>query len=987
MDPFTALGLAGNVLQFIEFTSMVINQVGEIRQHGNPASVVELDTVTRDFDVLARKLAAATTVGEPSCLSQDDQAIVDMSRDCASLATQLSASVSKVNGQPGQSTWRTLRQALRTIWTEKEMSALARRLSMIREQLQFRMTFMMKQNVDHLAATEGDRISDMKASETAILDSIADHSGITTARIYDTTIDLRSIMESSEARAAHRHEETISMIKQYRASPASFSRMPQNLLVLPELELHSPTTQYAAAIRSSLPFILRYERMLYRKEDIEEAHQDTYRWVLSNNWQVGREWSNFLKWLEEGEGCYWFNGKAGSGKSTLMKYIIESVGTERALHKWAGGHRRLIVASSYLWRAGTSHMQKNLTGLFRKLLLDVLNQCPELTETLFPEWTSAALKKVQAALRTIQQDPTEQTEKELAKFRYHFASFFDEPTTIDVRKAFKSLLNLETSDTRLCLFIDGLDELEGNIDDLLQLLMSKKMSSWVKIAVSSRPIPECEDALRHCPKLRLQDLTTADMHEYVAHKLDTHPRAKLIEASAMSELKRSIVEKSSGVFLWTVLVVKSLEDGMRNSDTIKTLMRRLDKYPSELDDLYEHMLQRMNPFYREQASQLLQIVMRANSRGDTLSSIELYWANVADPSTAITAPVHKFTSEEVEFYRDVIERRLRSRCCGLLEIDKRHHIAFLHRTVLDFLQQPEVWRRIVALNIDSRFDANESLLSSALYMIKGCSPFVREASASFYVGPRCEELLRHDDKSQFAALKKCLVYCRLAESSTGRAQEEYLESLDRTMRQYWDTTYNTGQAAETFVQQAGVANLRERSWTQDINPDLSDLLAVAVVFGMTLYVERFLAANQGIIAGVWGTDLLILALKEIVPELAIVKERFDGEDKEARLDRYLTVLRLLLEAGADPHSYRGFKSSPWDYALYLGPGMERGPRQRLESVFEENDLRQGGLEAQKPRSTDTQQDCPEPQKICSNGTVKPREKERSWLSRLLYGWA
>ena len=64
-------------------------------------------------------------------------------------------------------------------------------------------------------------------------------------------------------------------------------------------------------------------------------------------------------------------------------------------------------------------------------------------------------------------------------------------------------------------------------------------------------------------------------------------------------LKQYIVEKSSGVFLWTVLVVRSLMTGLRNHDTVEELRKRLDLLPPELDQLYRHMIKSMHPLFTE----------------------------------------------------------------------------------------------------------------------------------------------------------------------------------------------------------------------------------------------------------------------------------------------------------------------------------------------------------------------------------------------------
>ena len=68
-----------------------------------------------------------------------------------------------------------------------------------------------------------------------------------------------------------------------------------------------------------------------------------------------------------------------------------------------------------------------------------------------------------------------------------------------------------------------------------------------------------------------------------------------------------MVTKASGVFLWVVLVVRSLLRGLRNRDTIKDLRKRLEELPFGLAALYTHMLGHVEPLYKEQSSRAFQI--------------------------------------------------------------------------------------------------------------------------------------------------------------------------------------------------------------------------------------------------------------------------------------------------------------------------------------------------------------------------------------------
>jgi hypothetical protein len=74
-------------------------------------------------------------------------------------------------------------------------------------------------------------------------------------------------------------------------------------------------------IRDEILESLRYDAINLRYEAVPEAHEQTFAWILQpNHGETESEWSDFAQWLQEGEGIFWINGKAGSGKSTLMKY-------------------------------------------------------------------------------------------------------------------------------------------------------------------------------------------------------------------------------------------------------------------------------------------------------------------------------------------------------------------------------------------------------------------------------------------------------------------------------------------------------------------------------------------------------------------------------------------------------------------------------------------------------------------------------------------
>ncbi|KAG4429835.1 hypothetical protein IFR05_014686 [Cadophora sp. M221] len=105
-----------------------------------------------------------------------------------------------------------------------------------------------------------------------------------------------------------------------------------------------------------------------RYEEISEAHAQTFKWILRESESHTRTWSNFSNWLQNGTGIYWVNGKAGSGKSTLMRYIVDHQETRRLLKFWSG-NVDLDTATFFFCNNGSAE-QRSYIGLLKLLLYE-----------------------------------------------------------------------------------------------------------------------------------------------------------------------------------------------------------------------------------------------------------------------------------------------------------------------------------------------------------------------------------------------------------------------------------------------------------------------------------------------------------------------------------------------------------------------------------------------------------------------------------------
>ncbi|KAL9115631.1 MAG: hypothetical protein Q9187_007214, partial [Circinaria calcarea] len=381
-------------------------------------------------------------------------------------------------------------------------------------------------------------------------------------------------------------------------------------------------------------------------------------------------------------------GKAGSGKSTLMRYLYDDQRTKNYLRNWANPSK-LVIASCFFWNPGTP-MQRSLTGLLLSLLYELLSQCPEWMRAVFPwRWQSYELGIL---------DPGPYTNTELLD-------------------AFRKLVHEAAASSKVCFFIDGLDEFEGDDTartEIVDLFKEISDSPDVKVCVSSRPWLIFEDSFAHCSKLLLQELTYQDIERYVHSELVKDVRfSKLKEedASGCSRLVEEIVNKAAGVFLWVYLVVRSLLQGLQNEDGIQDLQRRLRLIPADLEEYFKHMMSTLDPFYLEQAKQLFDVAMTAQEH--PLSLLTYSFVLEPDPDFAIKAKVRMYERAEIDDRHQSMERRLNSRCKDLLEVynaDREplffsRSVDFLHRTVRDFLQTRAVQDMLNEYTSDS-FDAN-----------------------------------------------------------------------------------------------------------------------------------------------------------------------------------------------------------------------------------------------------------------------------------------
>jgi hypothetical protein len=113
-----------------------------------------------------------------------------------------------------------------------------------------------------------------------------------------------------------------------------------------------------------------------RLDDITQAYKKNFRWIFDGihveDDNLEAQKSNFVEWLKDRNGIYWINETAGSGMSTLMRYLYHHTDTRKSLQSWSRA-QQLHIGGFFFWNSGTTD-QRSQSGLFRSLLHEILNQ-------------------------------------------------------------------------------------------------------------------------------------------------------------------------------------------------------------------------------------------------------------------------------------------------------------------------------------------------------------------------------------------------------------------------------------------------------------------------------------------------------------------------------------------------------------------------------------------------------------------------------------
>jgi energy-coupling factor transporter ATP-binding protein EcfA2 len=351
-------------------------------------------------------------------------------------------------------------------------------------------------------------------------------------------------------------------------------------------------------IENSIPDDLRtslIERLYFAKIDerlthLTPAQGSTCRWFLDTPQYT--LWRDITQQADHG-GFLWIKGNPGTGKSTLMKFLFE-----QAMEETRNDPSQITLSFFFLAR-GTAE-EKSTTGLYRSVLHQLFKGAIDLQDSLecltldgargihLSGWHQEALKKIlRRAVQdlgsrslTIFVDALDECEDNQAR---DMVFFFEELCDLAQQKQVQ---------LRMCFFsrqyLEGNGYCRAQIYHLRSPSLIADNAGFLGICFASRHYPHIE--IERGIELTLEDEQghAEDIKKYIKAKLRlSNKKAKLAQS-----LHAELLERSSLIFLWVVLVVDILNSESPRNPNIDKMRKHLKTIPPKLADLFEMILTR-----------------------------------------------------------------------------------------------------------------------------------------------------------------------------------------------------------------------------------------------------------------------------------------------------------------------------------------------------------------------------------------------------------
>ena len=412
----------------------------------------------------------------------------------------------------------------------------------------------------------------------------------------------------------------------------------------------------------------------FRIHDVRKAHKATFDWLFNPDVVPYSDWLGHG--TEKDQPFFWIQGKPGSGKSTLMKFAMRDPRTLALLGDTSDNAPSWTLVAFFFHDRGSS-IQKSLQGLLRQVVDSTLRQLPQLMPHAFAVY--------QDLIKSQRKTPPD----------WYFEA---------LRNVMERIMEQRKTRVKLLLFLDALDEHEGDNDLLLQLLRewTQNVDGYyvtLKICLASRSWPVFTQHFEMGPNFAIDDFTKDDIRIYTESRLSfSHGGlAPRLKTESLDFLVEKIMTKARGVFIWVRLVADRLAENIRDGTPFNLLSRIIAETPEELQELYDDTLRRINLQYANETHVMFQMVLCSVAPIPLETLVEATVMSLNRYLDGHSRLGSESSSDSLAFPQAL--RWLISRSGGLLEVNTEadfdrkgepdtptQYVQFLHQTSKEYIQ-------------------------------------------------------------------------------------------------------------------------------------------------------------------------------------------------------------------------------------------------------------------------------------------------------------
>jgi hypothetical protein len=531
MDPVMALSFAANIVALTETSIRILFLLKQVHERGsfegNDAVKEWAETVSKDVELLQKGLSAR----RPTTLSPLEKRVLQLAQSIRDTSDELTRLLSKIAYHKDQAGKKesALKQVVRTWLKRGQIESLELKLKKARDDMNSGMLSHIYERFGKAEVLFSVAFTQLTQGQQSIIKEIITNRGKLVKKVQHS-IKQSETKISQQIRDSDQQTEKV-------VSQAEHNLSAQ----LHQMQISDHASKRLSYLLNSLRFESINERQNYVQQRVGN-YDTTFAWIFDRT-----KGHVFAEWLASEDTLFWISGKPGSGKSSLVNFILDQLQSGSAgwpaVREWAGA-ALVQVSSFFFYRPAPDALQKTLCGMWRSLCFQILNEDRDLALAVLDD---------EVAPESVRRHLERGIDSQLSWL------------TKDLQLLFQHLASKTTR--RHFLLIDGLDECIDDHTLLLDEVKALGSCRSLKICCSSRPNNPFRAGFSNTPSLKVQDLTWEDIHGVVSRAL--------LKTEAWF-LVHEIARRAEGVFLWAKLVTNDVKRGLSDGENHDELSARVN---------------------------------------------------------------------------------------------------------------------------------------------------------------------------------------------------------------------------------------------------------------------------------------------------------------------------------------------------------------------------------------------------------------------------